>query len=114
MSRGRPKEREDIVRTKYTLDYGDVIYHFDAKKNPNGFWRVDIIDPIYDKLEKLYEKLERLKKPKYHENGRKKRTTKLNKQKMESAEKTYWKEHYKLYPEDKPKKRGRRKPSKFD
>ena len=28
---------------------------------------------------------------------------------METTEKAYWKEHYKLFPEDKPKKRGRRK-----
>ena len=28
---------------------------------------------------------------------------------MEAAEKSYWKEHYKHFPEDKPKKRGRRK-----
>ena len=104
MSRGRPKEREDVTRTEYVLDYGDVIYHFDAKKNPNGFWRVDIVDPIYDKLEKLYGKIEKLKEPQYHENGRKKRTTKIDKQKMESAEKAYWEEHYKLYPEDAPKK----------
>ena len=61
------------------------------------------------KLEKLYNKLERLQKPKYHENGRKKRTTKADKIKMETAEKPYWREHYKLFPEDKPKKRGRKK-----
>ncbi len=28
---------------------------------------------------------------------------------MEAAEKAYWKEHYKLFPEDIPKKRGRKK-----
>jgi len=37
-------------------------------------------------LEKLYDKLERLNKPKYHENGRKKRTTKVDKIKMEATE----------------------------
>jgi len=66
-------------------------------------------DTTYDKLEKLYEKLERLNKQKYNENGRKKRTTKADKIKMETTEKAYWKEHYVLFPEDKPKKRGRRK-----
>ena len=112
MSRGRPKDIEDVVQTKYVLDYGDVVYHFDVEKNPNGFWRVDVVDPIYDKLEKLYEKVEKLKKPQYHENGRKKRITKLDYQKVESAEKTYWKEHYKVYPEDAPKKRNKISPTK--
>jgi hypothetical protein len=40
--------------------------------------------------------------------GRKKRTTKADKQKIKNTEIAYWKEHYRLFPEDKPKKRGRR------
>ena len=106
--RGRPAENI-IKKTKYKLEFEDSIWHYDLNKYPNGAYLVEQIDPTFDKLEKLYNKLERLQKPKYHENGRKKRTTKADKIKMESVERSYWKEHYKLFPEDKPKKRGRRK-----
>ena len=108
-NRGRPSEKEQVAKTKYILDYGDIIYHFDDTKSKNGAYLVEQIDPTFDKIEKLYNKLERLQTPKFHDNGRKKRTTKVNKIKMESTERAYWKEHYKLFPEDKPKKRGRRK-----
>jgi len=106
--RGRPTENV-VKKTKYTLQFNNVIYYFDDSKSKNGAYLVEIIDPEFDKIEKLYNKLERLKTPKYHENGRKKRTTKVDKIKMETTEAAYWKEHYRLYPEDKPKKRGRRK-----
>ena len=106
--RGRPAE--NVTRKmKYKLEFEDSIWHFDLNKFPNGPYLVEQIDPTYDKLEKLYDKLERLNKPKYHENGRKKRTTKADKIKMETVERAYWKEHYKLFPEDIPKKRGRPK-----
>ena len=108
-NRGRPKELDMKPKTKYILDYGDVRYHFDDTKSKNGAYLVENLDPTYDKLEKLYERVEKLEKPEYHPNGRKKRTTKINKIKMEAAETAYWKEHYKLFPEDKPKKRGRKK-----
>ena len=107
-NRGRPS-KEQVAKTQYILDYGDIIYHFDNKKSQNGAYLVEIIDPKFDEIEKLYIKLEKLKTPKYHENGRKKRTTKADKSKIESTERAYWKEHYKLFPEDKPKKRGRKK-----
>ena len=106
--RGRPAENI-TKKMKYKLEFKDSIWYYDLNKYPNGPYLVEIIDPKFDKLEKLYNKLERLQKPKYHENGRKKRTTKADKIKMESVEISYWKEHYKLFPEDKPKKRGRRK-----
>jgi uncharacterized protein YicC (UPF0701 family) len=105
--RGRPIENVKR-KTKYVLQFNDVIYHFDDKKNKNGAYLVEIIDPEFDKIEKLYDKLERLNKPKYHENGRKKRTTKANKIAIENTEKKYWQEHYRLFPKDKPKKRGRK------
>ena len=106
--RGRPAE--NVTRKmKYKLEFEDSIWHFDLNKYPNGAYLVEQIDPTYDKLEKLYNKLERLQTPKYHENGRKKRTTKADKIKMETTERAYWKEHYKHFPKDKPKKRGRRK-----
>ena len=105
--RGRPVENV-VKKMKYVIDYGDSKWHYDLNKYPNGPYLVEHFDPLYDKLEKLYNKLENLKKPKYHESGRKKRTTKANKIALERAEKTYWTEHYRLFPEDKPKKRGRR------
>ena len=106
--RGRPTE--NVTRKlKYKLEFEDSIWHYDESKFPNGPYLVELIDPEFDKIEKLYNKIERLKQPKYHENGRKKRTTKADKIALESAEKKYWVEHYKLFPEDRPKKRGRRR-----
>ena len=105
--RGRPIENIER-KTKYTLQFDNIIYHFDDSKNKNGTYLVEIIDPEFDKIEKLYNKLERLKKPKYHENGRKKRTTKADKIAIESTEKKYWAEHYRLFPGDKPRKKGRK------
>ena len=104
-------ERDENItkKMKYKLEFEDSIWHYNLNKFPNGPYLVEIIDPKFDKLEKLYNKLERLQKPKYHENGRKKRTTKADKIKMETTERAYWKEHYKHFPEDKPKKRGRKK-----
>tara|TARA_R110000824_G_scaffold254770_1_gene443768 strand:- start:90 stop:473 length:384 start_codon:yes stop_codon:yes gene_type:complete len=118
-SRGRPSEKQVEAPRQYTQVYydcpskpelgGKITWYYDLDKFDKGPYLVEIYDPEYDKLEKLFEKLERLKTPKYHENGRKKRTTKIDKIKMETTEAAYWKEHYRLYPEDKPKKRGRRK-----
>ena len=105
--RGRPTE--NVTRKlKYKLEFEDSIWHYDENKFPNGPYLVEIIDPEFDKIEKLYNKIERLKQPKYHENGRKKRTTKADKIALESAEKKYWTEHYRLFPGDSPKKRGRK------
>ena len=106
--RGRPVENV-VKKMKYVIDYGDSKWHYDLNKYPNGPYLVEHFDPKYDKLEKLYYKVERLKKPKYHESGRKKRTTKAYREKNKNTEIAYWKEHYKLFPEDKPKKRGRRR-----
>ena len=108
-NRGRPSEKPAVIIKKFTREYDDSIWHYDLDKFPNGPYLVEMTDPTYDKIEKLYNKLERLQIPKYHENGRKKRTTKVDKIKMEATERAYWKEHYKLFPEDKPKKRGRKK-----
>ena len=108
-NRGRPSEKPAVIVKKFTREYDDSIWHYDLDKFPNGPYLVEMTDPTYDKLEKLYNKLERLQTPKYHENGRKKRTTKVDKIKMETTERAYWKEHYKLFPEDKHKKRGRKK-----
>ena len=108
-NRGRPSEKPVEIIRQFTREYDDAIWHYDLDKTDKGPYLVEMTDPTYDKLEKLYEKLERLNKPKYHENGRKKRTTKVDKIKMETTETIYWKEHYKLFPEDKPKKCGRKR-----
>ena len=105
--RGRPVENV-VKKIKYIIDYGDSNWHYDLNKYPNGPYLIEYFDPTYDKLEKLYYKLERLKKPKYHENGRKKRITKSDRKKMELVENTYWKEHYRLFPNERPKRRGRK------
>ena len=105
--RGRPKKNEEI-RKKYIIEFDDSKWYYNLDKFANGPYLVEIIDPKYDKIEKLYNKLERLQTPKFHENGRKKRTTKTDKEKITNAERAYWKEHYKIFPNDIPKKRGRK------
>ena len=109
-NRGRPKENVE-KKMKFTIDYGDSRWHYDLNKWPNGPYLVEQLDETYNELERLYKKLEKLKEPKYHENGRKKRITKSDRKKMEMAEKAYWSEHYRLFPDEKPKRRGR-KPTK--
>ena len=109
-NRGRPSEKPAVIVKKFTREYNDSIWHYDLDKVSNGPYLVEVLDPEYDKIEKLFYKIERLKEPKFHENGRKKRTTKADKLALESAEKKYWTEHYRLFPGDKPKRRGR-KPS---
>jgi len=118
-SRGRPTEKHADAPRQYTRTYydfpskpdlgGKAIWHYDLDKTDKGPYLVEIFDPKYDKAEKLFNKLERLQTPQYHENGRKKRTTKADKIKMETVERAYWKEHYVLFPEDKPKERKRKK-----
>ena len=106
-NRGRPKENVE-KKMKYVIEFGDSRWHYDLNKYPRGPYLVEQLDTTYDKLEKLYFKLEKLKTPKYHENGRKKRITKSDRKKMELVEKSYWKEHYRLFPNERPKRRGRK------
>ena len=108
-TRGRPSEKLPIKEMVYTKEYGDIKWHYNLNKYPNGPYLVESLDTTYDTLEKLYYKLEKLKEHKYHENGRKQRITKDNKKKMEMVEKKYWKEHYRLFPNERPKKRGRKR-----
>ena len=109
-NRGRPKENVE-KKMKFTVDYGDSRWHYNLNKHPRGPYLVEQLETTYDKLEKLYHKLKKLKEPKYHENGRKQRITKNSKKKMELAEEKYWEEHYRLFPNERPKRRGR-KPNK--
>ena len=107
-NRGRPSEKPAVIIKKFTREYNDSIWHYDLDKVSNGPYLVEVLDPEYDKIEKLFYKIERLKEPKFHDNGRKKRTTKADKLALESAEKKYWAEHYRLFPGSKPKRRGRK------
>ena len=108
-NRGRPSSKLVEAPRKFTREYDDSIWHYNLDKTDKGPYLVEMTDTTYDKAEKLFIKLEKLQTPKYHENGRKKRTTKADKIKMETIERAYWKEHYVLFPEDKPKKRKSRK-----
>jgi len=118
-NRGRPSEQQAEMPRQFTRVYydcpskpelgGKSTWYYDLDKTDKGPYLVELYDPKFDKIDKLYNKLERLQTPKFHENGRKKRTTKADKIKMEATERAYWKEHYKLFPEDKPKKRKSRK-----
>ena len=106
-NRGRPTENV-VKKMKYVLEFKDSKWYYDLNKYPNGPYLVEQLDITHDKLEKLYYKLEKLKEPKYHENGRKQRITKDSKKKMELVEKKYWAEHYRLFPNERPKRRGRK------
>mgnify|MGYP003660041852 FL=1 len=117
-NRGRPSEKQVESPRQFTRVFYDFpskpelgekhTWYYDLDKTDKGPYLVEIYDPKFDKIEKLYNKLEKLQTPKFHENGRKKRTTKIDKIKMETTERAYWKEHYRLFPEDIPKKRGRK------
>jgi len=80
-NRGRPKENVE-KKMKYVVEFENSRWHYDLNKYPRGPYLVEQLDTTYDKLEKLYFKLEKLKKPKYHENGRKKRITKSDRKKI--------------------------------
>jgi|TARA_R110000803_G_scaffold65864_1_gene127123 hypothetical protein len=115
MSRGRPAQGELVAKRKYILEFEDSTWYFDLDKYKHGPYLVEHYSPGHDKLEKLYSKLQQLEQPEYQENGRKKRITKNRVKEIEASKAIYWKEHYRLFPEDRPKvpqlhkkKRGRR------
>ena len=108
-NRGRPSNTPPIKKRKYVLEFEDIRYHYDLDYFPNGPYLVEDLDPTYSKLEKLYIKWQKLLEPEYHENGRKKRITKDRIKKIETSETLYWREHYKLFPEDKPKVKTKRR-----
>ena len=110
-SRGRPSNAIPVKKTKYILECEDVRYHYDLDYFPNGPYLVENLDPTYDTLEKYFNKWKQLEEPEFHENGRKKRITKDRIKKIENYKVLYWKEHYRLFPDDRPKvkkKRGKR------
>jgi len=109
MSRGRPAQGEIVAKRKYVLEFEDSRWHFDLDKFPNGPYLVENLETTYDKLENYYKKWQKLEEPEYHENGRKKRITKDSVKKIESCKTLYWKEHYRLFPEDKPKTKSKRR-----
>ncbi len=103
MARGRKAQPDDIVRTNYTLEFESVRYVFKNGKMVMGELIDDPKDPLI-KLEKLSIKLDKLKEPSYHENGRKKRITKADKEAIAKTEKKYWDLHYTIFPNEKPKR----------
>ncbi len=103
MARGRKAQPDDIVRTNYTLEFEGVRYVFKNSKMVMGELIDDPQDPLI-KLEKLSIKLDKLKEPSYHENGRKKRVTKADKEAIAKTEKKYWDLHYTIFPNEKPKR----------
>ncbi len=109
MSRGRPAQGEIVAKRKYVLEFEDSRWHFDLDKFANGPYMVEHFDPMYDKLENLHLKWKKLQEPEYHENGRKKRITKDRAQKIKNHEALYWEEHYRLFPEDRPKTKSKRR-----
>ena len=114
MGRGRPPLEDIPPPRKFTREYKDEdgsveTWHYDLDYFPNGPYLVENLDPTYDKLEKLYNKWQKLLEPEYHENGRKKRITKDRIKKIKNSETLYWREHYKCFPEDKPKIKTKRR-----
>jgi len=100
MGRGRPKYNT-VKITKFKVNYGRDVWHFDEDKNPHGPYMVEIgQEPEQIKLDKLYNKLESLKDPEYHKNGRKKRITKYLKKEIKMAEVAYREEYNKVFPKN--------------
>jgi hypothetical protein len=106
--RGRPTEQSKKEHNgNYTLGTDSIKYTY---KNYRIVC-VDVVDDPKDplvKLEKLSIKLDKLREPVYI-NGRKKRTTKADKLEIEKTQAKYDELHYKLYPEDKPKRKYKKR-----
>ena len=104
--RGRPSTAPPVPRLNYIQETEDIIYTFkngrmvmsEVKDNPNN---------PFVKLEKLAKKIDKLKEPVYI-NGRKKRITKADKLEIEKTQAKYDELYYKLWPEDKPKRKYKR------
>ena len=109
MSRGRPAQGEVVAKRKYVLEYNESRWHFDLDIFPNGPYLVENLDPTYNKLEKLHIKWQQLEQPEYHENGRKKRITKDRVKEIKISKTLYWEEHYRLFPDDRPKVKTKRR-----
>ena len=106
--RGRPLEKPIEIVKQFVRTYDESVWYYDLDKSDKGPYLVELTDTTYDIAEKLFIKLERLQQPKFNENGRKIRTTKADQIKIETTERAYWREHYKLFPKDKPKERNRK------
>ena len=57
-NRGRPKENVER-KMKYVIEYGDLRWHYDLNKYPNGPYLVEQLDETYNELERLFKKLEK-------------------------------------------------------
>ena len=109
MSRGRPAQGELVAKRKYILEFEDSTWHFDLDKFANGPYLVEHYSPEHDKLEKLHIKWQQLEQPEYQQNGRKKRITKDRVKEIKASKALYWEEYYRLFPEDKPKTKQKRR-----
>ena len=103
MARGRKAQPDDTPRLDYVQETKTMIYTYKNGKMVSAKVKDDPKDPLV-KLEKLSIKLDKLKEPSYHENGRKKRITKADKEAIAKTEKKYWDLHYTIFPNEKPKR----------
>lgn len=113
MRKGRPTENDTPI-LKYTQTFKDhkgeiSIWDWDKIKFSNGPLSVTIKDPQWVEFDKLESKLLSLLS-KYEVKGgqRKSRITKADKLEIEALENKINEIWYGFYPEDKPKKRGRK------
>ena len=91
-NRGRPSNTLPIKKKKYILEYEDVRYHYDLDYFPNPTTSINAVARSL-KLKPGDEVLS---------------TNRVKK--IKNSETLYWREHYKCFPEDKPKiKKKRRK-----
>lgn len=106
-SRGRPIDNDTPVLI-YTQTFTDIkgekyIWKWDKTKVSNGPLSVELFEPQYDKADKLQreiDSIERLYEPIKGE--RKKRITKVDKDKIEYLQKELLDFHYSFYPEERP------------
>jgi hypothetical protein len=113
MKKGRPVEN-DIVIKQYTQTFKDhkgevSIWEWDKTKFPNGPLSVTIKDPQWGEFDRLENQLASiLSKYEVKGNQRKPRITKIDKAEIERLEFEINEIWYSFYPEDRPKKRGRK------
>jgi hypothetical protein len=112
-NKGRPAEN-DILILKYIQNFKDhtgetFTWNWDKTKFPNGPLSVEIKDPQWSTFDRLENKLALLlSQYEVKDNERKKRITKADKLEIEALESEINEIWYGFYPEDRPKKRGRK------
>jgi hypothetical protein len=107
MSRGRPTTVPPVAKLDYILDFDTITYTFKNGRMVMSEVKDDPKDP-HVILEKYAKKIDKLKEPVYI-NGRKKRITKADKLELGKLQSKYDELHYKLWPEDKPKRQYKKR-----